>query len=141
MLKKSNGFTLIELAVVIVIVSVLAAFAVPRFRDAVERSKATEAFNYLAAVRVSQERYHARLGTYSDDMAKLDIKLSTPKYFTVGSIQAGSTGSLKASWSQALTRTGASAGYGQYIVTYTEDGYDETNSTISKAPTINPMRI
>jgi prepilin-type N-terminal cleavage/methylation domain-containing protein len=47
---KRKGFTLVELAVVIVIIGVLAAFGVPRFRESVERSKASEAYNYLSAV-------------------------------------------------------------------------------------------
>ena len=57
---KQMGFTLVELAVVIVIIGVLAAFGVPRFRDAVEKSKAAEAFNFLAAVRSAQERFAAQ---------------------------------------------------------------------------------
>ena len=49
-----RAFTLVELAVVIVIIGVLAAFGVPRFIKSVERSKAAEAFAYEAAVRSSQ---------------------------------------------------------------------------------------
>jgi prepilin-type N-terminal cleavage/methylation domain-containing protein len=41
------GFTLVELAVVIVIIGVLAAFAVPRFRASVERSKAAATLTTL----------------------------------------------------------------------------------------------
>jgi prepilin-type N-terminal cleavage/methylation domain-containing protein len=138
--RKRTGFTLVELAVVIVIIGVLAAFAVPRFIKSVERSKAAEAFNYLSAVRAAQERFHARQGTFADTLESLDIKLSTPKYFTVPEdISAGGTSSLEDSWSLTLTREGAAAGYGNYTVTFTEDGYDPDNSTINDLPDINPM--
>jgi len=110
--RKKKGFTLVELAVVVVIIGVLAAFAVPRFLASVERSKAAEAFNYLAAVQSAQERYHARQGSYAANLTDLDIKLSTPKYFTIGAIAAGSTGSLEDSWTLTLTRSGSSAGCG-----------------------------
>src|SRR5438445_13120620 len=82
--KGRKGFTLVELAVVIVIIGVLAAFGVPRFLKSVERAKAAEAFSYLSAVRAAQERYNAREGTYASDLTALDIKLQSPKYVTVG---------------------------------------------------------
>ena len=138
--KRRNGFTLVELAVVVVIIGVLAAFAVPRFMASVERSKAAEAFNYLATVQSAQERYHARQGTYADDITALDIKFTDPKYFTVGTIAAGATTSLEDSWTLTLTRKGASAGYGAYTVIFTEQGYDATNSSIKDKPDINPMQ-
>ena len=140
-LKNSkSGFTLVELAVVVVIIGVLAAFGVPRFLDSVERSKASESFNYLSSVRAAQERYHARQGTYAEKVDDLDIRLQTPKYFSVGTIAAGSTGDLQDSWTLTLTRKGASAGYGAYTVTFTHDGYDGPNSTIDAKPAINPMQ-
>ena len=64
--ESRKGFTLVELAVVIVIIGVLAAFGVPQFLKSVERSKAAEAFNYLSAVRSAQERYLAKEGGYAD---------------------------------------------------------------------------
>ena len=134
------GFSLVELAVVVVIIGVLAAFAVPRFRSSVERSKAAEAFNYLAAIQAAQERYAARQGTYADAVTSLDIQLTAPKYFTTGTIAAGSTGSLEDSWSLTLTRSGGTSGYGDYTVTFTEEGFDSVNSTITDLPDINPMQ-
>ncbi len=139
---KQSGFTLVELAVVIVIIGVLAAFAVPRFKASVERSKAAEAFNYLSAIQAAQERYHARQSIYADEVNNLDIKFSAPKYFSVGAIAAGHTSSLQDSWTLTLTRIGASAGYGAYMVTFTEEGFDTdpAKSTIMAEDEINPMQ-
>ena len=52
-MRARSGFTLVELAVVVVIIGVLAAFAVPRFMASVERSKAAEEFNYLSSVQAA----------------------------------------------------------------------------------------
>lgn len=135
-----TGFSLVELAVVVVIIGVLAAFAVPRFRSSVERSKAAEAYNYLSAVQAAQERYHARQSTYADDLDELDIKLTAPKYFSIGTVGPGDSGDIQDSWTLTLTRAGASAGYGEYTVTFTEEGFDSENSTIVDHSDINPMQ-
>ena len=130
--KSRKGFTLVELAVVIVIIGVLAAFGVPRFLVSVERSKAAEAFGYLSAVRDSQERYQAQNGTYASDLTALDITQSAPTYFSVGTCTTTDT-----TWSCTLTRSGATAGYGAYTVTFTQNGFESTGSTIPV--TVNPL--
>jgi type IV pilus assembly protein PilA len=136
-IRNRKGFTLVELAVVIVIIGVLAAFGVPRFIKSVERSKCAEAFSYLSAIRDSQERYSAQNGTYAGAVADLDIQFAAPKYFTVGTPVIDED-----SWSLTLTRTGSSSGYGAYTVTFTQDGFDTVNSTLStmaNGADINPM--
>jgi prepilin-type N-terminal cleavage/methylation domain-containing protein len=137
-IRDRRGFSLVELSVVVIIIGVLAAFGVPRMLKSVERSKAAESFKYLASVRSSQERHQARQGTYANLLADLDMEQSAPTYFTVGTIAAGHTGSLEDSWTLTLTRQGASAGYGAYTVTFTENGYDAASSTIDGLPDINP---
>lgn len=141
--QKSNkgelGFTLVELAVVVVIIGVLAAFAVPRFLSSVERSKAAEAFNYLSTVHSAQERYHARQGTYASAITELDTEMIAPEYFTVGAVAVpASETDLETGWELTLTRAGASAGYGEYTVIFNHNGFDSTNSTISAE--ISPLQ-
>jgi len=138
--RTRKGFTLVELAVVIVIIGVLAAFGVPRFLKSVERSKAAEAFQFLAAVRAAQERYLAKEGVYAEDFDDLDIQQRPPKYFEVPeeiTVTTSSNGNPQ--WSLTLTRKGASSSYGEYTVTFTNNGYDSQNSTIESLPDINPM--
>lgn len=139
--RGQKGFTLVELVIVIVVIGVLASFGVPRFRDAVERSKAGESLNYLSAVRAAQERFHASEGTYAAALRDLDVSLPAPKYFRVGTIAAGSTADLESSWTLALTRLSTSAVYGEYTVVFTQGGYDSTASTINAWPAINPIGL
>ena len=125
-----KGFTLVELAVVIVIIGVLAAFGVPRFLQSVERSKAAEAFNYLSAVRSAQERYLAKEGCYADSATStsLDINQVPPKYFDVGTVIASHANAASPSWELTLTRKSATSSYGAYLVRFTQTGFDTQTS-------------
>jgi type II secretory pathway pseudopilin PulG len=136
---------LVEVAVVIVIIGVLAAFGVPRFLKSVERSKAAEAFQYLSAVRAAQERYLAKEGVYATVETLLDITQSPAKYFTMGSITAtqSSTAGGTSTWVMTATRISSTSSYGPYTVTFTQDGFDtstyDASTTIGSIPDINPM--
>ena len=64
-LKKKDGFTLIELMIVVAIIGILAAIAIPNFLKFQLRSKASEGKINLAAIRTAQESYFAEVGSYS----------------------------------------------------------------------------
>jgi prepilin-type N-terminal cleavage/methylation domain-containing protein len=128
--ESRKGFTLVELAVVIVIIGVLAAFGVPQFLKSVERSKAAEAFNYLSAVRSAQERYLAKEGCYADSASStnLDITQVAPKYFDVGTLMATAGNGGTPSWELTLARKSATSSYGAYTVRFTQQGFDTTTT-------------
>ena len=65
MLKKTKGFTLIELMIVVAIIGILAAIAIPNFVKFQCRSKQSEAKGNLKALYVSEESYRAENDSYS----------------------------------------------------------------------------
>ncbi|MCC7546498.1 MAG: prepilin-type N-terminal cleavage/methylation domain-containing protein [Burkholderiales bacterium] len=63
---RQRGFTLIELMVTVVIISILAAIAIPSYRDYVIRGALPEAFSILAGHRVKMEQFFQDNRTYAD---------------------------------------------------------------------------
>ena len=61
---SDEGFTLLELLIVIVILGVLTGLAIPAYQAAVEKARGQEALRHLAAIRESMMRYYAVNGTY-----------------------------------------------------------------------------
>ncbi len=62
--RKEQGFTLIELMIVVAIVGILAAIAIPNFVGMQKRAKTTEAKSNLGQIWTLQEAYRAENDTY-----------------------------------------------------------------------------
>ena len=62
--SKQRGFTLIELMIVVVIIAILAAMAIPRFMRASVRGKQTEARLILKQIYTMQRAYRQENDTY-----------------------------------------------------------------------------
>ena len=63
-LRKSEGFTLIELMIVVAIIGILAAIAIPNFLTYQCKSKQSEAKTNLGGIGTSEEAYFAEYDTY-----------------------------------------------------------------------------
>jgi type IV pilus assembly protein PilE len=66
-MKSRVGLTLIELLMVIVIVGVLAAIAVPMYSGYMQRARRADAKTALEQVRAAQEMWRAEKGSYAID--------------------------------------------------------------------------
>lgn len=64
MIEEKRGITLIEVMVVVAIVGLLAAIAIPAYNNYITRSRRSDAFTALGTVRAAQEMYRAERGVY-----------------------------------------------------------------------------
>ncbi|WP_428898290.1 prepilin-type N-terminal cleavage/methylation domain-containing protein [Parelusimicrobium proximum] len=80
--RSRKGFTLIEISVVVVIIAVLAALAVPAYQRSVERSRAVEASTVLNKIRSEQEKKAAFGGGYADKFSQLSPVIQGKKSTT-----------------------------------------------------------
>ena len=62
MKKVQQGFTLIELMIVVAIIGILAAIAIPAYQDYTVRAKLSEAIGALAAAKTSVSEYYISVG-------------------------------------------------------------------------------
>jgi len=79
----TQGFTLLELLVVVLIIGILAAIALPQYKKAVLKSRATEAISILKAIQGAQQRYFLSNGSYlhdTTDLTPLDIEIKEGYY-------------------------------------------------------------
>ena len=103
-LIKNKGFTLIELMIVVAIIGVLAAIAIPQFANLIDKSKEGATKGSLGAIRSALSIYYGDTeGTYPLDAAALTSLTTANKYLKqVPSAQIVRTTSMSISCSSTL---------------------------------------
>ena len=94
-MTKQSGFTLIELMVVVAIVGVLSAIAIPQYQNYVARAQVAEGFSLLASGKMAVSEYYNENGSFPTDNATARLGAANTiigKY--VGSVTVGNAGAL-----------------------------------------------
>lgn len=95
-MRTRRGFTLIELLIVVVIIGILAAIAIPKFQQTKGKANAATLKSDLRNLATAQEGYFYEKQAYSTSLAALNVSLSTGVTITWGTVNGSG-------WSAKIT--------------------------------------
>jgi type IV pilus assembly protein PilE len=124
---SSSGFTLLELMIVVAIVSILAAIALPSYGDYVRRGQIVDAFNNLAVFRSKMEQYYQDNRNYGSATAcASDSTANSWNTFDPGGYFKYSCATSNGLQGYTITATGFSGQTPGHVYTIDQDGNRRT---------------
>ncbi|MGL5344295.1 MAG: type IV pilin protein [Plesiomonas sp.] len=91
-----TGFTLIETMIVVAIIAIIAAIAIPSYQNHIIKSRRTEVLTQLLQGQLAQERLWLMNKTYSTNLANIGLINSTYYTFTTPISATANTYTLQA---------------------------------------------
>ena len=86
-MMKQRGFTLIEMMIVVTVVAILAAIAVPTYSDQMRKSARAEAQSFMTTAATQQQQFLLNRRSYADSLSALGTSapagLATKYTFTL----------------------------------------------------------
>jgi general secretion pathway protein G len=121
MLRKDRGFTLIELLIVVAIIGIIAAIAIPNLLNAIDRGRQKRTMADVRSIGTAVESYSVDNNFYPNETGDVDGNLDQhlePVYIKKCPDEDG--------WNGAIQYTDASGGY--TIESYAKNGTDDADT-------------
>ncbi len=138
-LRKQEGFTLIELMIVVAIIGILAAIAIPNFLQYQMKSRQSEAKTNLGAIKTSEVSWQGERGCF--------LTVAQPRYSTCSRYEDAAT-ELEPSWhTVAHSHPAAATGWcvGAAVLVYLQERLPISDSrrraTSSISMGLEPMLV
>jgi type II secretion system protein G len=131
-MSNRKGFTLIELLIVVVIIGILAAIAIPKFANTKQKAVRSSMISDLRNLATAQEAFYADSTRYATAYGTT-VGASTVNFAPSQNNRLNITSATGAGWSAVVTNPGYNSGT-SYCGVYVGAGFSATGAAAEGVP-------